>query len=167
MERKLLIIGIAAMALLGVLIVFLVTYFGLSPGQACCPKIVVSGTRSQDGFYQSIMGDYEPFASLSQINYRGWGDFPVYSHRLKEDRSQDGLAPRVSYLYFYKNTNSQINEIECPRGCWVIGMHDPSPGNFWFGKKNWFALDSAGVKCPESLAGKTFMAEDGKEDSLS
>ncbi|TRY63251.1 hypothetical protein TCAL_05775 [Tigriopus californicus] len=112
------------------------------------------------------MGVYEPYANQSSITY-GDKNFPVYMHTLTENRSEFGMGPRHSFLYYYKNEIPALNETECPDGCWMIGMYDPTPGNYWFGRKYW-RFTGFQEACPDSASssGGEILNDRGQPDSL-
>lgn len=86
---------------------------------ACCAKLVISGTANQDIFYQRIMGEYVRFPEVPIIEYpaekgKPGKKYPVYYHFQKETEKR-------SFLYFYINQEPRKVETDCPQGCWVIG----------------------------------------------
>lgn len=69
------------------------------------------------------MGSYAPFDEVPSIEYPNISgpvkEFPVYVHVFDEVREIGD--PRRSFLYFYFNEDTRIDEKECPQGCWMIG----------------------------------------------
>ena len=90
---------------------------------SCCPSLTVTGTVSDDVVDKMIMGLYTPHDDLPSLEYESIPGpvkkFPVYIHTFDEVREIG--EPRRSFLYFYFNEDSRINEEECPEGCWMIG----------------------------------------------
>ncbi|TRY62770.1 hypothetical protein TCAL_16577 [Tigriopus californicus] len=140
-----------------------------SDAPECCSHVTIQGTNNQDVFYQYLMGDYFPYTGEDFDSYHSVDGqtYPVYMHVLTEDRSELDLEPRQSYLYFYKNSNPDIEETECPEGCWMIGMHDPTPGNYWYGKKYWY-VNGFKDNCPEKMTqeDRKLIDQDAKEDTV-
>lgn len=115
------------------------------------------------------MGDYFPYTGEDFDSFHSVDGqtYPVYMHILTEDRSELDLEPRRSYLYYYKNSNPEVEETECPEGCWMIGMHDPTPGNYWYGKKYWY-VNGYKDSCPEKMTqeNRKLIDQDAKEDTV-
>eukprot|EP00095_Tigriopus_kingsejongensis_P011735 maker-scaffold613_size124221-snap-gene-0.27 protein:Tk11735 transcript:maker-scaffold613_size124221-snap-gene-0.27-mRNA-1 annotation:"inad-like protein" len=141
----------------------------LADAPQCCDHLLVNGTGSSDKFYQYLMGSYYPYSGSEFEAYHSVDGtyYPVYAHDLTEDRSELGLGPRKSYMFYYKNADPTFDEQECPEGCWVIGMHDPTPGNFWYGKKYWH-MPNYVSQCPDNLTeeNRLLIDEEGQEDSV-
>ncbi|TRY64066.1 hypothetical protein TCAL_08294 [Tigriopus californicus] len=131
-----------------------------TPSQGCCSRLKIEGTNSDDKFYQNIMGEYYIKKDLPFIKYEKIGklsgSYPVYEHVFPNFVPTEEIPePKKSYLYYYFNDHPQIQESVCPElGCWIISMYDPTPGNYWFGKKWYYILSNPVPKCPDNLTAK-------------
>ena len=76
-----------------------------------------------------MMGDYILYDDLPHLNFTNAKHeivrhvFPVYRHILYEN-DPEVSDPKDAYLYYYYNTDSRKEELECPEGCWIISMYD-------------------------------------------
>lgn len=147
-----------------------------SQTRKCCSKLKIEGTHIDDPFYQNIMGEYnidkdQPIIKYEKIGEMS-GSYPVYEHVFPNFvPTEDITEPKKSYLYYYYNDHPKIQEKICPeRGCWIISMYDPTPGNFWFGRKWFYILSNPVPKCPDDLTttgNNAFVNDQGEvEDNM-
>ena len=96
------------------------------------------------------MGEYKIFSNKSSLSYQDQKDvsFPIYVHELTKG-SQIGQS---AFFYFFKNTNPDTKEEDCPGGCWMIGMYEVSPSSFWFGRQKQFWIEGdVSDQCPDGM----------------
>lgn len=82
----------------------------------------IKGTTNQDEFYQEMMGLYVIYQDYPHLDFTKITEvkhdlakhkFPVYTHNMYN-------GSKSAFLYYFYNTEPQLDEQECPEGCWIL-----------------------------------------------